>query len=64
MRDQVSSYKPFGLRTYVQPQESGDIVLYWQKGEGSYKRKDITAGIEMIDRWKVISSRSFSVARP
>lgn len=58
MRDQVSSYKPFGLRTYVQPQESGDLILYWQKGEGPYKRKDITAGIEMIDRWKVISSRS------
>ena len=58
MRDQVSSYKPFGLRTYVQPQESGDLVLYWQKGQGPYKRKDITAGIEMIDRWKVITSRS------
>jgi site-specific DNA-methyltransferase (adenine-specific) len=27
-------------------------------GQGPYKRKDITAGIEMIDRWKVISSRS------
>lgn len=58
MREQVSSYKPFGLRTYVQPQESGDITLYWQKGEGPYKRSDITAGVEMIDRWKVITSRS------
>lgn len=58
MRDQVSSYKPFGLRTYVQPQPRGDLTLYWQKGQGPYKRKDITAGIEMIDRWKVISSRS------
>lgn len=58
MREQVSSYKPFGLRTYVQPQASGDIILYWQKGEGPFKREDITAGIEMIDRWKVIASRS------
>lgn len=58
MRDQVSSYKPFGLRTYVQPQESGDITLFWQKGTGPYKRKDITAGIEMIDKWKVVCSRS------
>lgn len=58
MREQVSSYKPFGLRTYVQPQASGDIILYWQKGEGPFKRADITAGIDMIDRWKVISSRS------
>jgi len=58
MNEQVSSYKPFGLRTYVKPQKSGDITLYWQKGEGPFKRKDITAGVEMIDKWKVIASRS------
>lgn len=58
MDQQVSSYKPFGLRTYVKPQRSGDIVLHWQKGEGPYKRKDIPVGQEMIDKWKVISSRS------
>jgi site-specific DNA-methyltransferase (adenine-specific) len=58
MNEQVSSYKPFGLRTYEKPQRSGDIILHWQKGEGPYKRKDITSGLEMIDQWKVISSRS------
>jgi site-specific DNA-methyltransferase (adenine-specific) len=58
MKEQVSSYKPFGLRTYVQPQKTGDIKLYWQKGIGPYRRKDITTGIEMIDRWKVVASRS------
>ncbi len=58
MQEQVSSYKPFGLRTYVKPQKAGDIKLYWQKGIGPYRRKDITAGIDMIDRWKVIASRS------
>lgn len=58
MSEQVSSYKPFGLRTYVKPQKSGDILLHWQKGEGPYRRKDITVGVEMIDKWKVILSRS------
>jgi site-specific DNA-methyltransferase (adenine-specific) len=58
MQEQVSSYKPFGLRTYVTPQKTGDILLHWQKGEGPYKRKDITVGVEMIDKWKVILSRS------
>ena len=58
MNKQVSSYKPFGLRTYEKPQRSGDIILHWQKGEGPYKRKDITSGLGMIDQWKVISSRS------
>jgi len=58
MNEQVSAYKPFGLRTYVKPQRTGDIVLHWQKGEGPYKREDITVGLDMIDKWKVISSRS------
>ena len=58
MSEQVSSYKPFGLRTYAKPQKSGDIILHWQKGEGPYRRKDITVGVEMIDKWKVICSRS------
>lgn len=58
MSEQVYSYKPFGLRTFVKPQKTGDIILRWQKGEGPYKRKDVTVGVHMIDRWKVISSRS------
>ncbi len=57
MNEQVSAYKPFGLRTFIKPQNTGDIVLYWQKGTGPYSRKDITVGVEMIDKWKVISSR-------
>ena len=58
MNKQVSSYRPFGLRTYVKPQKQGNIRLRWQKGEGPYQRSDITIGTEMIDKWKVISSRS------
>jgi site-specific DNA-methyltransferase (adenine-specific) len=56
MTTQVSASKPFGLRTFVRPQKSGDIVLRWQKGEGPYNRNEITSGIDMIDDWKVITS--------
>jgi site-specific DNA-methyltransferase (adenine-specific) len=56
MSEQVSSSKPFGLRTFARPQKSGDITLRWQNGEGPYKRKDVTVGVEMIDKWKVITS--------
>jgi site-specific DNA-methyltransferase (adenine-specific) len=56
MSDLVSSSKPFGLRTFARPQKNGDIILRWQNGEGPYKRKDITVGIDMIDNWKVITS--------
>ena len=52
----VSSSKPFGLRTFVRPQESGDILLRWQNGEGPYRRDEITVGRELIDKWKVITS--------
>lgn len=56
MAEQVSASKPFGLRTFVRPQKEGDIILRWQKGEGPYKRDEITTGKEMIDQWKVITS--------
>jgi site-specific DNA-methyltransferase (adenine-specific) len=56
MSELVSASKPFGLRTFVRPQKSGDIILRWQNGEGPYKRKEITTGIEIIDEWKVITS--------
>ena len=56
MSEQVSVSKPFGLRTFVRPNKSGDITLRWQKGEGPFRRKDVTAGVEMIDQWKVITS--------
>lgn len=56
MSEQVSSRKPFGLPTNARPQNTGDIVLRWQKGEGPYKREEITIGVDMIDLWKVITS--------
>ena len=52
----VSNSRPFGLRTFVRPQTAGDITLRWQNGEGPYSRSEITVGIEMIDKWKVITS--------
>ena len=56
MSNMVSSSKPFGLRTFVRPHESGDILLRWQNGEGPYRRDEITVGRELIDKWKVITS--------
>lgn len=56
MNTQVSSSKPFGLRTYERPLDHGDITLRWQKGEGAYPREKITVGGELIDKWKVITA--------
>lgn len=39
----VSSQKPFGLRTYVRP-EDGDLTLRYNGGEGPYPREKVTSG--------------------
>lgn len=52
----VTSRKPFGLATTDRPLTYGDLKLRWQNGEGPYPRANVTVGVEMIDKWKVISS--------
>ena len=56
MKQQVSSRKPFGLATTERPMQFGDITLRWQNGEGPYLQSKIITGIEMIDKYKVITS--------
>ncbi|MFA6712271.1 MAG: Eco57I restriction-modification methylase domain-containing protein [Bacteroidales bacterium] len=52
----VSSQKPFGLRTYVKPLETGDLILRYSGGKGAFNKTDVTAGYDWIDQWKVITS--------
>jgi hypothetical protein len=56
LAETASSQKPFGLRTYARPQESGDLVLVSSGGTGPFKRKDVPSGIEWIDKWKLMTS--------
>lgn len=55
----VSSMKPFGLRTYEEPDETGKLTLRWNKGKGPVEESRVTAGHQYIQQWKVISSRVF-----
>ncbi len=52
----VSSQKPYGLRTFARPEETGELTLRWNGGEGPFPREKVTSGIEWIDRWKVFTS--------
>ena len=52
----VRTQKPFGLRTYVLPTETGDLTLKYNKGKGPYKSSMVSIGKEMISQWKVIIS--------
>ena len=52
----VSSRKPFGIDTTSRPEPGGDLKLHWQKGEGPFPLSKVTKGLDIIDKWKVITS--------
>lgn len=56
MNEQVSSRKPFGLPTNARPEKLGDLILRWEKGEGPFPSKKVEVGVDIIDKWKVITS--------
>jgi hypothetical protein len=56
---QVSPRKPFGLDTRARPGadgDGGDVRLRWQHGEGPFFRRDLKAGLPLVDRFKVCTS--------
>jgi len=61
---QVSSQKPFGLRTFFRGEErksaKNDLLVLQSGGKGWAARSDITAGHDLIDKWKVFTSKSSS----
>jgi len=59
MSAQVSTQKPFGLRTFARPTGKGNITLYANKSVGKIQKSEITNGIEMLDKWKVIISMAY-----
>jgi len=56
LSEDVSSLRPFGLRTYVRPEDEGDLKLFWSGGEGNFPSDKVTMGHDMIDKWKTITS--------
>jgi hypothetical protein len=61
---QVSSQKPFGFRTYFRGtekrQSESDVLVIQSGGRGYVARSLVTAGVELIDKWKVFTSKSSS----
>lgn len=54
----VSSRKPFGLQTTFKghtAKRDGDVLVYQNGGTGYTPRTSITAGTDLIDRWKVFA---------
>lgn len=61
---QVSAQKPFGLRTFFRGSEKksskGDILVLQSGGRAWTSRSEVTAGEDLIDKWKVFTSKSSS----
>ena len=61
---QVSSQKPFGLRTYFRGSKErlpeNDVMVVQKGGRAWMSRTEITAGHELVDKWKVFTSKSSS----
>ncbi len=57
MNGLVSSRKPFGLESNTPFDTNGDIVLRSSSGLGTISRSKITAGENLLDKWKVIASK-------
>lgn len=56
MDSMVTTRKPFGLATNIEPMKEGSLTLRYNKGSGKYQRSAIKIGLEYIDKWKVMIS--------
>ena len=54
----ISATRPFGLKTSDRPTAKGDLYLISSKGEGPISSSKVTAGKEMISKWKVMTSKT------
>ena len=61
---QVSAQKPFGLRTFFRGSKKKlpehDVMVVQSGGRAWMSRSDVTAGQDLIDKWKVFTSKSSS----
>lgn len=65
LSDIVFRQKPFGFRTnFTDFDEDGDVKIYNKKAKNGYAfihRNRVTVNSDIIDKWKVVTSRSTSV---
>jgi site-specific DNA-methyltransferase (adenine-specific) len=55
---QVSGVRPFGLATGDRPDTRGELKLMSSGGNGPLRASRVTAGHEMIKKWKVVTSKA------
>ncbi len=56
----VSARRPFGIDAAYKGNSTGEFYLYASSGDSRIDPKDIAKGIELIDKWKVLLSKTSS----
>lgn len=60
----IAPYKPFGLRTYERGSETrkedSDLVLHTSKGIGYVERDSVTASVDYVNAYNVITGKALS----
>ena len=56
----VSARRPFGIDAAHKSNKTGDLYLYASGGDRRIDRKEVVKGTELIDKWKVLLSKTSS----
>jgi len=56
----VSSRKPFGIPAAQRSNPFGDLLMFSSVKDGKISRSEVTKGHDLIDRWKVLVSKTSS----
>jgi hypothetical protein len=64
LSDIIAQYKPFGLRTFERGTEEmvnvTDVVLHTSRGIGYIPKSDITASLDYVEKYNVITGKALS----
>jgi site-specific DNA-methyltransferase (adenine-specific) len=56
----VSSRKPFGIESAQKSDPRGDLYLFASRQDGLIRRSNVPKGHEIIDKWKILLSKTSS----
>jgi site-specific DNA-methyltransferase (adenine-specific) len=58
MTEIISGVRPFGIPTKERPEKEGDLILISSGGRGNISSSKVTSGQDMINKWKVMTSKT------
>lgn len=56
----VSARRPFGIDSAMRGSRTGDLYLFTSAGDARIDRKQVTKGVDLVGKWKVLLSKTSS----